>query len=49
MNVERYNYEEKAKKHINTKKDIEARVGPGAYINPKVHSEFRGDQKPLYL
>ena len=41
MNVERYNYEDKKQKHIEMKKDVVARVGPGAYINPKVHSEFK--------
>lgn len=41
MNVEKYNYQEKMQRHIEIKKDVEARVGPGTYINPKVHSEFR--------
>jgi hypothetical protein len=41
MNIERYNYEDKKKKHLENKKDIETRIGPGSYVNPKVHSEFR--------
>ncbi len=31
------------------KKETEARIGPGTYINPKSHSEFKPDQKPEYL
>ncbi len=49
MNVERYNYEDKKKKHVEQKKDLQARIGPGAYINPKQHSEFRQEPKPEYL
>jgi Sperm-tail PG-rich repeat len=49
MNIEKYNYEEKKQRHVEIKKDAEARVGPGAYINPKVHSEFRPEPKPEYL
>jgi hypothetical protein len=49
MNVEKFNYEEKKQKHIEQKKEAEARVGPGAYINPKLHSEFKPDNKPEYL
>ena len=41
MNVEKYNYQEKMQKHVDMKNELVARVGPGAYINPKVHSEFR--------
>jgi hypothetical protein len=49
MNIEKYNYDEKKQKHVEMKKEIEARVGPGAYINPKLHSEFRPENKPEYL
>ena len=49
MNMEKYNYVEKKQKHIEAKKDNEARVGPGAYINPKLHSEFKPEPKPEYL
>ena len=49
MNIERYNYEDKKKKHLDNKKDLEARIGPGSYLNPKVHSEFRPEKKPEYL
>lgn len=49
MNLEKYNYDEKKQKHIEIKKETEARVGPGAYINPKAHSEFKPEQKPEYL
>ena len=41
MNVEKYNYEDKKKKHIENRKEQEAKIGPGTYINPKTHSEFR--------
>jgi hypothetical protein len=41
MNFERYNYEDKRIRHIENKRDIESKIGPGAYINPKLHSEFR--------
>jgi hypothetical protein len=44
MNMEKYNYDEKKQKHLEGKKEVEARVGPGAYINPKMHSEFK---KPI--
>ena len=47
--MERLNYDEKKQKHIETKKENEARVGPGAYINPKTHSEFKPEAKPEYL
>ena len=49
MNLERYNYEEKVQKHIENKKDVKSRVGPGAYIDPKKQSEFKVEQKPEYL
>ena len=49
MNIEKYNYEEKKQRHVEVKKEYEARVGPGAYINPKTHSEFRAEGKPEYL
>jgi hypothetical protein len=49
MNIEKYNYEEKKQRHVEVKKEYEARVGPGAYINPKMHSEFRPEGKPEYL
>jgi len=47
--AERFNIAEKKSRHIDTKKDAGARVGPGTYINPKVHSEFRPENKPEYL
>jgi hypothetical protein len=31
------------------KKETDANLGPGTYINPKVHSEFRPEGKPEYL
>ena len=49
MNMEKYNYDEKKQKHLEGKKEVEARVGPGAYINPKMHSEFKPEPKPEYL
>ena len=49
MNMDRYNYADKKNRHLENKKDIEARIGPGAYINPKLHSEFRPENKPEYL
>ena len=49
MNMEKYNYDEKKQKHIELKKEAEAKVGPGAYINPKLHSEFKPEPKPEYL
>lgn len=49
MNIEKYNYEEKKQRHVDIKKEIDARIGPGAYINPKVHSEFKPEGKPEYL
>jgi hypothetical protein len=49
LNVERFNYEEKKQKHVESKKEAEARIGPGAYINPKLHSEFKPENKPEYL
>lgn len=49
MNIEKYNYEEKKQRHVDIKKEYDARVGPGTYINPKKHSEFRPEPKPEYL
>jgi len=49
MNIEKYNYDEKKNRHVEMKKDQEARVGPGAYINPKMHSEFRPEARAEYL
>lgn len=46
MNIEKYNYDEKKTRHVEMKKEMDARVGPGTYINPKVHSEFRAQMKP---
>lgn len=48
MNFERYNYEDKKSRHLEIKKELVSKVGPGAYINPKVHSEFRQQGKPEY-
>lgn len=41
MNLEKHHYQEKVTKHVEAKKELQAKVGPGTYINPKVHSEFR--------
>jgi Sperm-tail PG-rich repeat len=34
---------------VEHKKELKAKIGPGTYINPKEHSEFRPEQKPEYL
>lgn len=49
MKVEKYNHEDKKKKHIENRKEQEAKIGPGTYINPKTHSEFRLEPKPESL
>eukprot|EP00347_Sterkiella_histriomuscorum_P018631 403344779 len=40
---------DKIKKHQEMKQDMDSRVGPGAYYNNRIHSEFKKELKPEYL